>query len=309
MSNCASKYRITPPPPLEQLIDLQAIRTLLASYYNLTGISCTLFDTEQNLLVAEGWQEICSQFHRQHPISAERCKRSNATMLLTQTATPGSSDRCQESRCENGMIYLSLPVMVGTAHLGTLVAGKFFYDDEPLDKAFFAAQAAELGIDQTSYFAALAQVPVFQRGYVCRNMQLLNNMVGMLAATGLANLQLEDRTNKLQEELQARVEAESTLHIQAALLEDEIVERQKAQEEQQLANQQLAAANRALRLLSASNRSLLHSTTEEEQLDQVCRIAVEVGGYATAWVGFALYDAERSILPMAWCGTRLCPDR
>ena len=44
---------------MEQLIDLQAVRNLLASYYNLTGISCTLFDTDQNLLVAEGWQDIC----------------------------------------------------------------------------------------------------------------------------------------------------------------------------------------------------------------------------------------------------------
>ncbi len=287
---------------LEKLIDLQDIRNLLASYYNLTGISCTLFDAEGNLLVAEGWQDICLQFHRQHPVSAERCKRSNATMLLTQTATPGGSDKCQESRCENGMIYSALPIMVDTVHMGTLVAGKFFYEEEPFNKDFFAAQAAELGFDQTSYFTALAQVPVFQRDYVCRNMQLLNNMVGMLAATGLANLHLEDRTRKLQEELQARVEAENTLHIQAVLLEDEIAERQKAQEELQFTNHQLESSNRALRLLSASNRSLLHSTNEQDQLNQVCRIAVEIGGYATAWVGFRLHDAEKSILPMAWFG-------
>jgi len=302
MSIFSTESKTNMPPRLEQLIDLQAIRNLLASYYNLTGISCTLFDTDRNLLIAEGWQDICSQFHRQHPVSAERCKRSNASMLLTQTTTPDGSGRCQESRCENGMIYLALPVMVGSVHLGTLVAGKFFYEDEPLDKAFFAALATELGFDKASYFDALAQVPVFQRGYVCRNMQLLNNMVGMLAATGLANLQLEDRTNKLQEELQARVEAESSLHIQAALLEDEIAERQKAQEELQCTNLQLASVNRALKMLSSSNRSLLHSTTEEEQLHQVCRIAVDIGGYVTAWVGFALHDAEKSILPMAWHG-------
>jgi diguanylate cyclase len=289
-------------PCLEQLIDLQAIRKLLASYYNLTGISCTLFDTDQNLLIAEGWQDICIHFHRQHPVSAKRCERSNVNMLSAKAVTPDGLGICQESRCENGMIYLSLPVMVDTMHLGTLVAGKFFYEDEPLDKAFFTAQALELGLDQASYFAALAQVPVFQRSYVCRSMQLLNNMVSMLAATGLANLHLEDRTLKLQEELQARVEAENTLHIQAVLLEEEIAERQKAQEEQQLANQQLAAANRALKMLSSSNRSLLHSTTEEEQLNQVCRIAVEVGGYVTAWVGFALHDDNKSIIPMAWCG-------
>ncbi len=287
---------------LEKLIDLQTIRNLFESYYSLTGISCTLFDADQNLLVAEGWPDICNQFHRQHPVSAQRCKRSNASLFCCSAPDTDEANKHQVYSCENGMIYSALPIMVDTVHMGTLVAGKFFYEEEPFNKDFFAAQATELGFDQTSYFVALAQVPVFQRDYICRNMQLLNSMVGMLAATGLANLHLKDKTQKLQEELQARVEAENTLHIQSAQLEDEIAERQKAQEEQQFANQQLASANRALRLLSASNRSLLHSTTQEEQLSQVCKIAVEVGGYVTAWVGFALYDDEKSILPMAWCG-------
>lgn len=249
---------------MEQLIDLQAVRNLLASYYNLTGISCTLFDTDQNLLVAEGWQDICSHFHRQHPVSALRCKRSNAKMLCPQTA---ASENCREYRCENGMLYLSLPVMVDALHLGTLVIGKFFYDDEPLDRTFFAAQATELGFDQTHYFTALEQVPVFQRDYVCRNVQLLDNMVSMLATTGLANLRLEDRTQKLQH-----------------------------------ANRQQESANRALRLLSASNQTLLRSSDEEKLLFQVCTIAVEVGGYTTAWVGLALHDEDKSVIPLAWYG-------
>lgn len=62
------------------------------------------------------------------------------------------------------------------------------------------------------------------------------------------------------------------------------------------------SANRALRLISASNRTLLRSTDEKEQLIQVCRIAVEIGGYSTAWVGLAMHDEEKSIMPLAWFG-------
>ena len=302
MSTYFAKDQVTFTKRLEQLVDLQATRSLLESYYNLTGISCTLFDTEQNILIAVGWQEVCTQFHRTHPVSEQRCKRSNAVMLYRDGADSDNVRRCQEYRCENGMIYVSLPILVGTTHVGSLVSGKFFFEDAPLDRDFFATQATELGFDHESYFSALDQVPVLQRDYVCHNMQFLNNMVSMLAATGGANLTLADRTLKLQQELKARSEVENALHIQAVMLEDEIAERQKAQEEQQLANRQLAAANRALKMLSSSNRSLLHSTTEEEQLNQVCRIAVEVGGYVTAWVGFALHDDAKSILPMAWCG-------
>lgn len=68
------------------------------------------------------------------------------------------------------------------------------------------------------------------------------------------------------------------------------------------AHQAAESSNRSLRLLSASNRTLLHSTDEEELLFQVCRIAVEIGGYTTAWVGLALHDDEKSITPLAWHG-------
>lgn len=62
------------------------------------------------------------------------------------------------------------------------------------------------------------------------------------------------------------------------------------------------AANRALRLLSASNGTLLRSPAEGDHLLQVCRIAVEDGGYAAAWVGMVRQDEEKTIAPVACFG-------
>lgn len=70
----------------------------------------------------------------------------------------------------------------------------------------------------------------------------------------------------------------------------------------QKANEAVEAANRMLRLLSASNKALVHSITAEEHLFKVCKIAVEIGGYAMAWIGSALRDEEKTILPLAWFG-------
>jgi len=61
----------------------------------------------------------------------------------------------------------------------------------------------------------------------------------------------------------------------------------------------LRRANRALRTLSASNRALLEAKREQPLLDEMCRIAVEIGGYAMALVGYAQHDAEKSIVPVA----------
>ncbi len=77
---------------------------------------------------------------------------------------------------------------------------------------------------------------------------------------------------------------------------------EQQQSKLQNAKKATEAANQSMRLLSASNQTLLRSTNEEELLFQICRIAVEVGGYSTAWVGLALNDDKKSILPLAWYG-------
>lgn len=62
---------------------------------------------------------------------------------------------------------------------------------------------------------------------------------------------------------------------------------------------ELDRANRALRLLSASNRTLLRATDEATLLHDVCRIATEIGGYSLSWIGFKQFNPERTVLPVA----------
>lgn len=47
----------------------------------------------------------------------------------------------------------------------------------------------------------------------------------------------------------------------------------------------LRRANRALQVISAINDELIHATDVQALLDSVCRITVDAGGYALAWVG------------------------
>lgn len=66
--------------------------------------------------------------------------------------------------------------------------------------------------------------------------------------------------------------------------------------------EELWRVNRALRLLSASNRTLLRSSREDDQVAQVCKIAVDIGGYCLAWVGIAQFDEEKTVSPAAYYG-------
>ncbi|MFY9327561.1 MAG: HD domain-containing phosphohydrolase [Georgfuchsia sp.] len=64
----------------------------------------------------------------------------------------------------------------------------------------------------------------------------------------------------------------------------------------------LERANRALRTLSACNVALVHSRSEAELLDTICRLIVETGGYRLAWVGFPEQDPEKMVRPVAHFG-------
>jgi PAS domain S-box-containing protein/putative nucleotidyltransferase with HDIG domain len=64
----------------------------------------------------------------------------------------------------------------------------------------------------------------------------------------------------------------------------------------------LRRANRALKTLSAGNEVLVHATSESELLRDVCRVAVEDGGYGVAWVGFAEHDLAKTVRIVAQYG-------
>lgn len=73
--------------------------------------------------------------------------------------------------------------------------------------------------------------------------------------------------------------------------------------DRKLADVELARTHRALQMLSRCNEALIRIDDEARLLAEVCRLAVDLGGYRMAWVGYAQDDADLSILPMAHAGS------
>jgi len=65
---------------------------------------------------------------------------------------------------------------------------------------------------------------------------------------------------------------------------------------------ELMRLNRALRMLTSCNEMFIHATDEKQLLFSICQLAVEIGGYRMAWVGYAQDDASRSIIPVGYAG-------
>ena len=60
--------------------------------------------------------------------------------------------------------------------------------------------------------------------------------------------------------------------------------------------------NRALRLLSNSNQALVHITNEALLMNEICRLAVEIGGYRMACIGYVEQDDAKTLRPVAYSG-------
>lgn len=62
--------------------------------------------------------------------------------------------------------------------------------------------------------------------------------------------------------------------------------------ERKRSDEQLLRLNRSLMAISECNLALFDTRDEAELLNDICRIAVEVGGYRMAWVGYADYETK-----------------
>ncbi len=196
-----------PDCEFSQLVDLEQVRQLLESHHQLSGMAYGLLDTSEKALVVVGWQDICTRFHRVHPVTCARCLESDA---FIKSHLQDASEELLEYRCKNNMIDIAMPIIVDGKHRATFITGQFFYDDDPPDREFFVAQAQALGFNAKEYLAALDKVPLFNREYIRGNVLFLHNMVRNLAETGLKNLRLAremEERKRIEEALNQRLAA------------------------------------------------------------------------------------------------------
>jgi PAS domain S-box-containing protein len=147
---------------LAELLDMSVLQRLADANYVANGMPIGIVDAHDGkILAGEGWQDICARFHRVHPVSLERCKRSDDFVK----AHASRNTPC-EYKCENGLRDIALPIFVAGEHLATLFLGQFMYEGEARGRDFFARQAQELGYDVPAYLAALDRVPQFSHAAV-----------------------------------------------------------------------------------------------------------------------------------------------
>lgn len=207
-----------------EVVNIAELRALCESFTLATGAVTAILDLEGNILIATGWQDICSLFHRAHPSTAQRCRESDT--ILAGGIQQGQKYNIYQ--CKNCLNDVAVPIHIRGEHVANFFTGQFF--TEPPDREFFRQQARQFGFEETAYLAALDKVPIF----ACEKIQAMANFFTRLAQLigeiGLARKELLEINHKLQahqEHLEDLV-TERTSQLQAAKEEAETANRAKS---------------------------------------------------------------------------------
>jgi two-component system sensor histidine kinase/response regulator len=182
-----------------ELVVIGELQALCESFTTLTGAVTAILDLEGNVLVATGWQDICTKFHRVQPLTARRCRESD-------TALAGQLSKGQTYnvyKCKNGLVDVAVPIVVGGVHVANFFTGQFFFS-EP-DKNYFVRQAEEFGFDKESYLEALSRAPIFSEDKVRSMMDFFTRLAHLIGEMGheranqeKANIELRESKHLLQ---------------------------------------------------------------------------------------------------------------
>jgi PAS domain S-box-containing protein len=170
---------------LAEILDPQAIQSLLEEFHRLVPIPMAIVDRRGKVLVRIGWHDICTQFHRRHPTACAHCLESD-----TRLSSGVALGQYRLYRCRNHMWDVATPIVVGGQHMGNLFAGQFFFDGEPVDREVFRQQARQYGFDETEYLAALDRVPRLSVELLDASMKFFMKLAEMVSQLSYSNILL-----------------------------------------------------------------------------------------------------------------------
>jgi len=170
---------------LSDIVDIEMLKSLMENFYQLTGILGAVLDTSGNVLVAVGWQDICTKFHRCNPDTNRNCLESDT--ILTNDVPVGTF---RQYRCKNNMWDMVTPLEVGGKHMGNVFIGQFFYEDETPDVELFREQARKYGFDETEYLATLDRVPRFSREMADAGIKFYSKVTKMISDLSFTSIKV-----------------------------------------------------------------------------------------------------------------------
>lgn len=179
---------------LENIINSEELQSLMNYFYKLTNIGVAIVDMNGNVLVATGWQDICTKFHRVNPETNKKCIESDVYL-----ASESKKGEYLPYKCKNNMWDIATPIILGGRRVGHLFLGQFFYDDDEIDYDFFENQAEKYGFDKEAYIKALNEVPRWSHDTIDTVMNFYTKLTNLISKLSYSNLKLAKMAQEMED--------------------------------------------------------------------------------------------------------------
>jgi PAS domain S-box-containing protein len=191
---------------IQDLVDLEQLRNIFEKFTQSTGFTIGFLDHPGlNVLIATGWRDICTKFHRASPASIKNCIKSNKH-LLEQLKEPG---QLVIEECENGLVDCATPIIIKGKHIASLATGQLLLKKPDIER--FKRQARMFRCDEQKYLEALKEIPVVSRKKLKSITSFLGEIATLISEMGYTNLSLKEEAVILGREIAERKQAEGAL--------------------------------------------------------------------------------------------------
>lgn len=258
---------------LQDLISIDEIQQLVTQYCKITKHAIAIVDTDNNVLVAAGWQRICSDFHRKHPYTLKNCHASDQYISKYLSKREAVAYKCQ-----NGLWDYAFPIIIDDKHLANIYFGQFFYDTDEINYGFFENQALKNNFDKHEYLKALNEVPRLSKEEVDAIMSYYVCLAQLIIKLGKTNLIL-----KQEKILEKKISKEKLIEREYKLSELNS-EYQTINEELKITNEELMSTNEELHQL---NEELIVTTDALRESENKLKLAQSI-----AHLGYYVYDIK-----------------
>jgi len=181
------------------LVNLDELRDIFEKFTRATGFTIGFLDHPGlNVLIATGWRDICTKFHRSCSASMEVCLKSNLSL-------PGKLSQPHQliiEPCEHGLVDCATPIIIRGKHIASLATGQLLL--EKPDRERFRRQARLYGFDEQEYLAALDEIPVVDPVQLRNVTVFLGSLAIVVSELGYSNLAMKEETTRLEEEIAER---------------------------------------------------------------------------------------------------------
>jgi PAS domain S-box-containing protein len=191
---------------IQDLVDMELLRNIFEKFTQSTGFTIGFLDHPQlNILIATGWRDICTKFHRICPTSIKNCMKSNKH-LLEQLKEPG---QLVIEECENGLVDCATPIIIKGKHIASLATGQLLLKQPDIDQ--FKRQARVCKFNEKKYLEALKEIPVVSGEKLMSITSFLGEIATVISNIGYTNLALKEEAARLDKEINERKKAERAL--------------------------------------------------------------------------------------------------